>query len=74
MHIAPNPFIIAIEIPISSFFALRIFEEPAIADEPHIAFPIPSNIDKSLEIPKILPIRKQTSIDKIITKIINRTL
>ena len=34
--IAPNPFIIAIEIPISFSSASNIFEAPAIADDPHI--------------------------------------
>ena len=55
IDIAPKAFTIAIEMTISSSFALRILDEPAIADEPQIAFPIPSKIDKFFDIPKNLP-------------------
>ena len=71
---APIPLIIAIEIPISSSFELMIFEVPAIAEEPHIAFPTPNKSDRSFEIPNILPINKQKSIDIIIIIMINKIL
>ena len=54
---APKVFIVAIDIPMSSFFDPKTLEELAIADEPQIPFPIPIKTDKSFETPKHLPIK-----------------
>ena len=52
---APRILIIAIDIPISFSSASTTCEAPAIAEEPHIPFPIPSNKDNLLDNFKSLP-------------------
>ena len=66
-------FITVIEIPISSFLDLRIFDTAAIADEPQIPLPTPISNDKPEDSLNTLPNKKEIIIDEKTRKKINKT-
>ena len=56
MLMVPSILIVVIEMPISSFLEFNIFDNPAIAADPQIPFPIAISIDIFFDKPIFLPI------------------
>ena len=70
--IAPSMLIIEIDKPTSSSFALIIGAAPAIAEEPQIPFPIPSNNDNEGDSLNNRPNTNEDTIATSISKTINQ--